>query len=205
MLTFSIIMQSYCPDIEKLHRAINSVLGQQCKCNFELIVIADNCEKTYKTVSETYLEEFNSNRPRLRLFQIYTVHKLKKIYSAGRNYGISVARGQWILYLDNDDYFTNDYLEQLSKLINGALDWFIVDDYVYKNGWNVRRCNLKSGQCGTANIVHKSTMLSRWPDVASYGKDDWIFINNLKRESNKFRQLNVAGYCVCRIPNRYEL
>jgi glycosyltransferase involved in cell wall biosynthesis len=205
MLTFSVIMQSYNPDVEKLHRAINSVLGQQCKCFFELIVIADNCEKTYNSVSENYLEEFNSPRPRIRLFHISNDHKLKKIYSKGRNYGISVASGQWILYLDNDDYFTNDYLEQLSKLINGALDWFVVDDLVYKDGWNIRRCNLRSGQCGTANIVHKSTMLSRWPDVASYGKDDWIFINNLKHESNKFRQLNVAGYCVCHIPNRYSI
>lgn len=193
--------------VERLHRAINSVLGQRTKCLYELLVVADNCQTTWDEVSNTYADEFNSSSPRIRLFSVDNEKRYKnKVYSTGRNIGINMARGAWCLYLDNDDYFANDYLQNLCKLINEAIDWYTVDDLVWDvNKWKQRRFNMRMSQCGTSNIIHKSSMGSRWPDVASYGKDDWIFINNLQKESKNFRSLNIAGYCVCHIPNRYKI
>lgn len=209
-MMFSIIMQSRISDenrIEKLYRAINSVLCQKTTASYELIIVCDDCQKSFDIISESYAEEFKSARPRLRLFMSKTEHKEKnKIYSIGRNVGLSYAGGTWVLYLDNDDYLTNNYLKELSKQVHEAQDWFIVDDLIYdKIQWKQRCCNLIMGQCGTSNIIHKSSMLSRWANISSYGRDDWRFINNLKLESKKFRQLNIAGYCVARIPNRYDV
>ena len=207
-MMFTVIMQSYITDdsrIEKLHRAISSVLGQITKVHFELLIIADGCDITFNEVSTAYKAEFDSHKPRLRLFKVSNDHKVKgKYYSKGRNTGLSYARGEWVLYLDNDDYYTNDYLNKLSKYLNGAIDWFIVDDFTWVNySWKQRRCNLKLSHCGTANIIHKSTMVSRWPNCTSYGRDDWSFISNLRHESKNFRHLDIAGYCVCNIPRKY--
>ena len=206
MIEFSIIMQTKLlrqNAEEKLLRAVHSVLGQKTKCRYELIIVCDGCQKSYDAIVKEFAVEFKGENQRLKLYMIDGI-KTNRWRSSARNVGISKASGKWILYLDNDDYYTNNYLKRLCEL-DPVNDWYTVDDLTYKNGWNQRRCNLKLGHCGTSNIIHKRSMFSRWPEIASYGKEDYKFIQNLLHESKKYVSLSLAGYCVCHIPGQYEV
>jgi glycosyltransferase involved in cell wall biosynthesis len=215
---FTVVMQSNLSDFpgaaskrkEKLIRAINSVLHQQCKCQFELIVIADRCPDTFNIVQTEFADYFETGK-NIRLFLLpgETEIRTNRWNSSARNVGIDKASGKWVLYLDNDDYFANDYLRLLCNSIRAlqhGRDWLIVDDMTYNGKQFVkRRCNLDYGNCGTSNIVHRKTMKSRWPLVSQYARDDWQFINNLTLESKNNQHLEIAGYCCCHIPGKTDI
>lgn len=203
-MDFTVIMQSKNPNKEKLFRAINSVLAQQTKSIYELIIVCDNCENTWDYVIEEYESEL---RVGLKLRMLKRDDNINaKWRSICRNDGINAARGKWVLYIDNDDYFTNNYIKQLSSRIDQSKDWYFINDMIWSgNCWKERCANMVMGQCGTANIIHKASMVSRWPERTTYGRDDWQFISNLHSESKNFEHLYMAGYCVCHIPNRYDV
>ena len=107
MTKFSIIMPSYLGDYpnsatdkeDKLIRAIESVLQQTYK-NWELIIIADGCDKTINLLKK-YFKTIDKNKD----IVLYLVPK-QKIWSGVRNFGIQKATGDYIIYLDIDDYYS---------------------------------------------------------------------------------------------------
>ncbi len=105
---FSIIMAAY--NIEDyIQRAIESVENQNFK-DIELIIIND-CS-TDKT-EEKILEECNKYNN-----IIYLSHKENKKAGGARNTGLKVANGEYIVFLDGDDYLANtNVLEKLDKVI----------------------------------------------------------------------------------------
>lgn len=105
---FSIIIIAY--NIEEyIQRAIESVEKQSFR-NMELIIVND-CS-TDKT-SEKILEECNKYS-NIR----YISHKKNKKAGGARNTGLKVANGEYIVFLDGDDYLANaDVLEKLDKVI----------------------------------------------------------------------------------------
>lgn len=103
-LKFSIIMPTFNRE-KTLLRAIKSVLNQSYK-NWELIVIDDgSTDKTSEVVSC-----IDDNR-------LNYYHQENKGRSAARNTGISLATGDFICFLDSDDIFYEDHLENLQEQI----------------------------------------------------------------------------------------
>ena len=96
-----------------IQRAINSVLSQTYK-DFELIVVDDNNPGTqYRRDLEKIMQqyEFMENVK-------YIQHEYNKNGAAARNTGIAIAKGEYIAFLDDDDYFMPDRLEKLVSLLN---------------------------------------------------------------------------------------
>lgn len=98
----SIIVPVY--KVEKyLHRCIDSILSQSFT-DFELILVddgsPDNCGKI--------CDEYEEKDSRIRVF-----HKENGGVSSARNLGLDNARGEWIAFIDSDDYVEKDYLSQL--------------------------------------------------------------------------------------------
>lgn len=81
-----------------LKEAIDSVL-QQSHEDFELIVIDDHSHDKTKNV----IDSFNDKRI------IYALNKSEE-RSAARNTGIDLANGEYICFLDDDDYYAENYL-----------------------------------------------------------------------------------------------
>lgn len=87
--------------------AIDSVLHQNFQ-DFELIVIDDASTDGTKEM----LARYNKNK------KIKTItHQKNKGVSASRNSGIKIAQGEWICFLDSDDRFRKDKLEQTNDYI----------------------------------------------------------------------------------------
>lgn len=101
---FSIIITAY--NIERyIKKSIESVKNQTFR-NYELIVIDDcSTDKTLETIQE-YKDI------------IVIEHKENKCLGGARNSGVRRAKGEYILFLDGDDYLNNDeVLDKLDKLI----------------------------------------------------------------------------------------
>lgn len=98
----SVIMPAY--NAEKtVAQAINSVTGQTFG-DFELIVI-DDCSKD-NTVG--VIEDLAKNDERIVLLKNETNSGVAKT----RNYGVSMAKGELIAFLDSDDMWRADKLEK---------------------------------------------------------------------------------------------
>ncbi len=99
---FSVIIPTWnrCKTIRK---SIDSVLNQSFK-SFKIIIIDDGSEDgTEEYLKNIYSENFKIN-------QIIYFWQEHKGVSEARNYGLSVASGDWIAYLDSDNIWHQDYL-----------------------------------------------------------------------------------------------
>ena len=86
-----------------LHRGLRSVLGQTLT-DFELIVI-DDCSTDE---SASILRRYSELDERVRLFST----ERNGGPGAARNVGLKNARGQYIAFLDADDFWIRDKLEK---------------------------------------------------------------------------------------------
>ena len=108
MPLFSLIMPVYNNTKEELENSINSVLQQNYK-NYELIIIDDgSCDRCAKLL-DTFVQA-----------NIHVYHCAHRGVSASRNYGLLVAKGMYISFLDADDLVTNDFLLDAANILNVA-------------------------------------------------------------------------------------
>ena len=198
----SIIMASYLGEYKgaakdrdkKIIRAIDSVLNQTYK-DIELIIIADGCEKTVNIVKNSYL--YNEK------VKGYKIAKQQKWSGVPRNTGIQQATGEWILYLDVDDYLKPTHVEKIMSQVREGDKWVWFDDMVVNREGKVRKrpCILSLGKCGTSNIAHRKIAL--WDEKGTYAHD-WRFIKNLYAVQRKPRKILAGEYVVCHIPGRID-
>lgn len=95
-----------------LERALNSVLKQTYN-NIEIIVVDDNNDGSeYREETEKLMDKYIKN-PNI----IYLKHHKNKNGAAARNTGIKKASGEYITFLDDDDYFLSSRIEKLVKLL----------------------------------------------------------------------------------------
>ena len=116
----SIIIPSY-NHSKFIGKALKSVLDQSYQ-NWEAIVI-DN-QSTDET--DKILAMFNDNR-----FKYFKINN-NGIIAKSRNLGIKLAKGEWIAFLDSDDWWTFDKLEVCLKNNNNDNVDFIYHDLVIK-------------------------------------------------------------------------
>lgn len=203
---FSVVMQSTLRDYpnaadnrpDKLRRAIKSVHDQSFS-SWELIVVADDCQQTLDIAGEYEW---------LRALKYTEEDREKKYWQSGaRNLGAEQAKGHYILYLDNDDFYLRRYLSVLyNEITRDNLDWYLSDHLEYRRGeWRAVRCNLTSGSAGTANIIHAAGIPVRWPCQCHYGSEDWQFIKRIMALNLKHRHLDVSGYCIGHMRGKYDL
>lgn len=112
---FSIIVPCY--NVEKyLSCAIDSVLNQPFS-DWELILINDGSTDDTQNIIESYTHKDA---------RIKAIHKLNEGVSIARNTGLDIAIGEWILFLDSDDWFEKNAFERLNALINQYNDADII-------------------------------------------------------------------------------
>lgn len=106
---FSVIIPTY-NRLQLAERAIESVLQQQYQ-DFEILLIDDGSLEDYTKLIQKYQSE---NK--------FTYHKQNNAYlPAARNKGIQLAKGKWICFLDDDDYYLNNHLSCLKECIEQNL------------------------------------------------------------------------------------
>ena len=102
MCKFSIIVPVYNVENE-LNRCIDSILIQSEE-DFELILIDDGSIDNSGIICDIY-EKKDA--------RVKVIHKENGGVSSARNVGLDNAKGEYIVFVDSDDYVTNNYLEKL--------------------------------------------------------------------------------------------
>lgn len=91
-----------------LCKCVDSLLVQTYD-NYEIILVDDGSTDESGKIADTY----DCNHEIVR-----TVHKKNGGLGSARNYGTRMAKGDWITYVDSDDYVEATYLYDLWKLID---------------------------------------------------------------------------------------
>lgn len=105
-----------------LDNCIRSVLGQTLK-EVELILVNDGSTDNSKTI----IDKYSSNHSNIK-----TIHKDNEGVTISRNKGLAIANGEYILFLDGDDFLEKNALEEMySKAKETNSDW-IVGDYILR-------------------------------------------------------------------------
>lgn len=102
---FSVVIPLYNKELS-ITNTVQSVLDQTCQ-DFEIVIINDgSTDNSIKAV-----EAINDSRIRL-------IHQENQGVSAARNRGIKEAKYDWIAFLDGDDLWEPNHLEEITKMMN---------------------------------------------------------------------------------------
>lgn len=102
MPEISVIVPVY--KVEKyIRRCVDSILAQTFT-DFELILIDDGSPDNSGSICDEYVT---------RDARVQVIHKENGGVSSARNVGIDAANGNWITFVDSDDYVKETYLEDL--------------------------------------------------------------------------------------------
>ena len=98
-----------------LKECIESVLNQFF-LDFEIIIINDGSTDD----SGKICEEYAKCDKRIHLY-----HQKNQGVSAARNYGIQKAKGEWLVFLDSDDFVDKSYLSDFFSNLSGRTELVI--------------------------------------------------------------------------------
>lgn len=108
---FSIIIPLYnkAPYIRK---ALDSIVSQTDK-DWELIVVDDGSTDDSAKIAEEYLSTLYT----LHLTPYTLIHQANAGVAAARNNGVKESKGEYVCFLDADDWWEPTFLEEIDKLI----------------------------------------------------------------------------------------
>lgn len=105
----SVIIPSYKPQ-NYVYECLGSLKNQTLSSEkFEILLILNGCCEPYKSQIEDYV--LRNNITNLMLIQIDQAG-----VSNARNVGLDKACGEYICFIDDDDYISTNYLEELLKV-----------------------------------------------------------------------------------------
>lgn len=109
MKRFSIIIPVYNAE-DSIVVCLNKI-AKQTFSDFELVIVNDGSK-------DNSLKAINDFAVQHSAISINIINQNNAGAGAARNTGISKARGEYIVYIDSDDYVDDDFLEQTDKIIN---------------------------------------------------------------------------------------
>jgi glycosyltransferase involved in cell wall biosynthesis len=98
----SIVIINY-NDKKRINRAIESALNQTYK-DIEVIMVDDGSDKETRDIYKKYP---------VKLIQLEREDKSLRTPSRARNAGIKEAKGEYICFLDSDNYYKEDFVEKM--------------------------------------------------------------------------------------------
>ncbi|WP_455682830.1 glycosyltransferase family 2 protein [Thomasclavelia sp.] len=180
---------------EYLHRCIDSIIEQNYT-NIELIVIDDGSNDGSWNILKEYQDKFPE--------KVRAIKQVNMGVSKTRNKGIQLATGKYLMIIDNDDYYDQDYIKTfVSEMESNNLD-VVIGGYKRpdKNGKIVEMVMLENYEYSKYKIVAAWAKIYR----LDYIKDNQIeFLDSNIGEdinftiqavslTNKIKIIDYVGY-----------
>lgn len=122
-MLFSIIIPVYKVE-DYIARCIESVLCQSMT-DFEIILVDDGSPDNCPAICDRYAEKDK---------RIKIVHKINGGLSDARNAGLMIAEGEYVLFLDSDDWLKQNALECFKKEIEMTKADIVVGNLINEDG-----------------------------------------------------------------------
>lgn len=157
-MKISVIIPSYKPG-EYIKECLSSLKRQTLSADdFEIVVVLNGCDAPYQSVLEKYIQEEN-------IVNAHVIHTDTPGVSNARNVGIDSAKGEYLLFLDDDDWVSDNYLSNLLALAStdtiSNSNFLLIDDgsgktlpYFLSNAY--QRCSAYS----SLNLFNARSFLS---------------------------------------------
>lgn len=124
-IKISIIVPVYNIHNNYLIKCINSILNQDYK-NIEVILINDGSSDDNRSILNDYASRDN---------RIILINRENRGVGYTRNEGIDIATGEWLAFVDADDWLDKSYISCLVNIPNlDGYDIVMCNSYVYKEG-----------------------------------------------------------------------
>lgn len=88
-----------------LNECVDSILKQEYK-NFELILVDDGSKDSSPKICDEYAKKDE---------RVIVLHQKNSGVSAARNSGLDIARGEWITFIDSDDFIEQNFLGDIDN------------------------------------------------------------------------------------------
>ena len=143
MIKLSIILPIY--NVEKyIYKCITNLVNQATpEC--ELIIVDDGTKDFSIEIAKGLIPHYINHT---------IIHKKNGGLSDARNYGIRAAHGEYLVFVDPDDYVSDDYIDTIIKTISKRPDFVIFGYNVirYNDRSEIKKIKLKNGKFSTETI-----------------------------------------------------
>lgn len=193
MIKISIIVPVY-NTASYLNKCIDSLLHQTMK-DIEIILINDGSTDNSKNI----IDQYNDKR-------IVFVDKKNSGIGATRNLGINRAKGEYLAFIDSDDYVSKKFCEIMyNKAVSSDCDIVICDYYEDNNGFmpikfsNFKETSLKDNptlinsiNLGPCNKIFRRSLFDNKDNrfVENLKYEDAPLVCKLLCEANKIGKVN---------------
>lgn len=110
MREISVIIPTYKTDYY-IWECLNSIVSQSLdRENYEVLIILNGDKEPFFTEIESHLKNNNLNN-------FYLICTQEKGVSNARNIGLDRAKGNYICFVDDDDFLDKNYLEEMLRVI----------------------------------------------------------------------------------------
>ena len=175
-------------------RCLDSIFNQDVP-SVEVVVVDDgSSDATYRVI-----EEYARQHVNLRLF-----HKHNEGVGAARNYLLDKACGEFIWFVDSDDYIAEGALRHILSELNSTIDLLSVS---YNGGvfTPFRGSAIEYIQKGYINgylwtkIIRRSVIEDAHIrfDPQRYSQEDWFFLMQVYPLLGNIKQITLQAYVYC--------
>lgn len=174
----------------KLQFCLDSLIGQTIT-DYEIIAVDDASTDN----SPEVLREYEAKYP--EKFRVLA-HEVNKRQGGAKNTGLKAATGEWISFIDSDDWITPDYYEKLLQKAEATgadmvgCDYNLVHEHTFEVGQVVQNNSME--QTGVLDEEkHKKLIVRSGSMVIKIYKHEVIKEHNLAFPEGIFYEDNCAG------------
>lgn len=198
---FSIVIPVY--DVERyLRNCLDSIINQTFS-EFEAIIVCDKCSDNSEKIVDEYVKKYDIFK------KIYAEHTG---LSTARNIGVNESSGEYILFLDGDDFLNTNCLEKLNSELEKDLDVLRFQAQEVKNDivipYNEQPFNSMNGEEAFNHLIKYHFVENSWCYCYKrefFKKHDFKFMENCIAEdygltpliigkAEKVKSISYIGY-----------
>ena len=194
--------------IHFIQRCIQSILDQNLT-NLQILIIDDNSDSKLSFMTKEIVESFNDTRLELQK------NSHLRGPAGARNHGLNIAQGQFVAFLDSDDYFLPGKLEiQILEMLINEADFSHTNYlrfYETESRYSIVDTSHHVGDSQLKFIIEKgcgistSTCMIRFANPISsirfdedkrFGEDIFYFLDIAYSSAKNLLHLNTLGTCM---------
>ena len=197
----SVIVPVY--NVEKyLEKCLESLIHQTLK-EIEIIIINDGATDSSPKIIERYTQKDS---------RIKTINQKNQGLSGARNSGLKIAQGEYISFIDSDDWVDQDFLEKLyNSAKNNNADIAMTTiirkrekiqkyrvHYIKENVYEtleekIKACNIPTC-CYVWNKLYKKNLLENMEFSINRYFEDMLWIPEIIKKANKIVTTRYTNY-----------